>query len=293
MIYTNLCILLILLFVVFSIVVSVAEAQKIDVFADFSLVNNTKSDNIQEKLFELKFALHNYLSEPFNYIVTMGMDCLTKIKVLAFVKNRLNLEICNHLFDWMVPLNYTAFGKAIENNFDDVFGLDYLNVTFYQGFNVLKNEKYEFCFNHAFEGFNEVSHNPKASNILTNESFHKYFYLIESKFNHLVENSKKAVTTAKKTLYLVNAVSYRQGSVKPEDFLYFFRSIKSKRNNNFLLLVLISEKIAKMYSFKFDTIIEGNLIFHMMNEYTYGLWNSESSNRQWKEILDLLTSESA
>ena len=229
--------------------------------------------------------------EPFEQIVTLGANCLAKFRALEYKKSNGRIETWSHLFDWMVVMNYTALGKAVENDFNDVFGLQYLKVasaSWDSSIPVLYNEKYQFQFNHAFDGLNEISYS-QLSNKLTTASFHKYFHLIEKKFEYLSEKSRKAINTTKKTLYLSYSVGPSDiNGNRHEDFVSMLRSIKSKRNNNFLYLVLVTEEMARMNIYDFDELIEGNLVFHLVRDFHLNLWSGPECSAQWNDILDVV-----
>ena len=243
-------------------------------------------------LTQLKLAIEAFKNdEPFERIVTFGASCLPKIKALAYVKENQNFESWAHLFDWMFVKNFTALGKAVENDFIDVFGLNYLNVTpanWDKRIAVLHNEKYQFQFNHVFDGFNEVSHSQNRYK-LTEESFPKYFPLIEKKFEHLSEKSRQGVNTTKKTLYLSYSLNHKtaEGNAQ-EDFIYMLKSIKSKRDDNFLYLVLVTEDAAKLNKFDFNVLIEGNLVFHLIKDFRSPFWDGPKCSALWKNIFDAI-----
>ena len=233
----------------------------------------------------LKIALIPLKNEPFELVVTLGNCCLTKFRVMSYHKLNPKFKTVNHLFDWMNPLNYTAMGKSVENDLNDAFGLDHLiirNSHHSDNIKVVANSKYEFEFRHVFDGLFSL-------NQLTEEMFHKYFRSIETKFDHLVQNSKYAFFDNKKTLYIVY-VGLDETNLeknKQDDFLSFLHSLKLKRNDNFLLLVLVTDELSLKNKYNFDVLIEGNIIFHMINEYRIAKWNCKESLIQWDNILNL------
>lgn len=237
-----------------------------------------------ERLGKFRRAIGSLKNKNFNQIVTLGCNCLTKFRAMSFVENYGDgIKLCNHLFDWSSILNYSSFADAVRNNFTDVFGKYYLSVKppiWATEGNVLHNDKYQMMFLHAIE----------KSPTLTRKSFRKYEYsLIESKFNHLTENSQKALTSGHKTLYLVYASypSYPEGQTQ-QDFLNLLSAIKSMRDDNFLLLVLVSTSISSLNHYDYDVIIRGNLCFHLIDDYQYEQWHDGPSVYQWDELLKIV-----
>ncbi len=234
---------------------------------------------------------------PFEQIVTIGSNCLTKFRILSYLKkssqsqeSQKQIENPNHLFDWFVPLNYTLFGEALLNDFNDSFDPDVLKVGKFPGMGaILVNPKYGFIFNHAFDGIDEVSSYDNHK-LLTTESFHKYFYLIKDKYDHLKKNSRKAFMNNKRTVYIVYACSSpsKINGQKQIDFVNLMHSIKSKRDQNFLLIVLVSSNILSVNNYEFDIVIEDNLIFHEIKLFSFNQWHSKESIKQWDDILQLL-----
>lgn len=247
---------------------------------------NLTCNTNEHQLKNLEIAISPYLNKKFELVVTLGSLCLTKYRISSFPHIKRNFEVSNHLFDWMIILNYTAFGMAVENEFNDVFGIDYLNVT---NESWLKNEKYNFLFNHVF-GFEEVSH--KGKNRLTHELFHKYYYLVEAKMNALVNNSKNAIMNSKKTLYVVYAgtstfTGFSADGKTQSDFINLMNSIKLKRDDNFMILVLVTEKMAARFFYEFDVVIENSIVFHLIKEFDVHNWSSEESVSQWNKVLNI------
>lgn len=154
-------------------------------FANLISLNSSQSHELKNaenysKLEKLKFALNEQSNtEPFELFVTLGSNCLSKFRVQHFLnmktKNNIKDLNINHMFDWMFILNYSAFGEALLNDFEDVFGLQYLDVINDCGGRFLENKKYNFLFKHAFDGFNQVNHFENR-NRLTKELFKKYFH---------------------------------------------------------------------------------------------------------------------
>ena len=71
----------------------------------------------------------------FEQVTTIGANCLSKFRIRNFLrKHNYNekIENPNHLFDWMVPFDYTLFSKALLNEFNDSFGTDSLKVICYE-----------------------------------------------------------------------------------------------------------------------------------------------------------------
>jgi hypothetical protein len=123
----------------------------------------------------------------------------------------------------MVPLNYTLLGLAGENNFTDSFGEELLTTSRYDVFNAIFNAKYKFIFNHAFDGFDHIVSHLKPKMLLTEESFHKYYYLIDKKFKHLTEKSQEAIHSGKKTINLIfgDVTHSDPKGQRQEDFIAF------------------------------------------------------------------------
>lgn len=95
---------------------------------------------------------------------------------------------------------------------------------------------------------------------------------------------------SQKCLYLAYASSWpsqAKGQTQ-EDFLHVIRAIKRKRNDNFLLLVLVTEEMLNYNEYEFDTLLEGNLIFHKIKLFAYEDWHISESHEQWFEILNLI-----
>lgn len=254
-----------------------------------SIVDSEKSKPIDLKMFTS--AIEHFEHKSFNQIVTIGSVCLTKFRTKSFLNkydSQKKIYNVNHLFDWMYLLNYRFFGDALLNDFNDSFGLNHVKVkhnVFGIGA-VLTNDKYRFVFNHVFDANDHVSHN-RGPKCLTQQSFIENYSSIAEKFDHLIKNSQTSFIGSKQpTLY----VSYIFDSLgkSQADFLYLLNAIKSKRDENFLLLVLVSEDVLNQYDY--DTILEENLIFHKIKFYQFKLWNSEDSINQWDDILNIVLS---
>ena len=233
-------------------------------------------------------ALLPFLGEAIKSVVTFGSNCQAKGRVVSFYNNKTiikRFQTHNHLFDWMVPLNYTLLGIAAENNFTDAFGEEFLTVRPLLGVLSLFNDQYQFIFNHPFDGIgNFVSHK-----FLNDDLFHKYYYLIDEKFKLLTQKSQEAIHTDKKTLYIIYGDTTHSDPMaqRQEDFIAFTNSIKKHRNNNFLVLVLVTDSLSARNDYIFDTIIEGNLIIHQIQLYPYNLWSHKESITQWNNILNI------
>jgi hypothetical protein len=256
----------------------------------FSFCSRIEEFSNSEKSWE-KFnqALLPFLNEQVSEVVTFGSNCLPKFRVISFCSNKTipkRFINYNHLFDWMVPLNYTLLGLAAENNFTDVFGEEFLTITRFNNVNALYNAKYKLIFNHAFDGYSVMFQNNSKS-LLNEELFHKYYYLIDDKFKYLTRKSQEAIHSDKKTMYLIfgDVTHSDPKSQRQEDFIAYTNSIKKQRNNNFIVLVLISDKLDAINNYSFDTIIEGNLIFHKIKSYPSVKWALEDSIAQWNKIL--------
>lgn len=237
-------------------------------------------------------AVLPFLDEPITTVLTFGTNCLAKFRVLSFCHDETILKRFknhNHLFDWMAPLNYTLLGIAAENNFTDAFGEEFLTVKHFDIFSTLFNDKYKFIFAHAFDGFdNFVSHHDRTT-FLTDDLFHKYYYLIDEKFKLLTQKSQEAIHTDKKTLYIIygDTVYSDPMGQRQENYIAFTNSIKKHRNNNFLVLVLVTNNLSAVNDYIFDTIIEGNLIIHQIQFYPYNRWSHKESITQWNNILNI------
>lgn len=247
---------------------------------------------------EFKNILQSFKTKNFEQIVSLGCSCLPKQRVLSFLSSSYilkNLSSCNHLFDWMVVSNYTLFAEAIKNNLSDVFGKDYLTVkpdTWENRGAVLHNEKYRFQFNHAFDGHRQVSHY-NYYNMLNQDSFKRYYHLIDEKFAHLIQNSRLAFSGLKRTLYIAYASSNHSGlnarGITQEDFIKFHKALKdSRKDENFLLLVLVSRETSLNNNYDYDLLINQNLCFHLIDFYLPSQWDSDKSVKQWNDIFQLI-----
>lgn len=250
--------------------------------------SNELESNIRLEAF--KEAIKPFRYENPNQIVTLGSNCLTKFRALSFIRKNPRILGCNHLFDYMVPLDYSLLAEAIANNFTDAFKKDLLTVThdyWNSGGSVIHHTKYKFQFNHAFDGHDEVNHFGFI-NRLDEALLQKYFYLIEAKFDHLVENSQKAFTNLNRPLYVIYASKTHADPKKQrqEDFLEVLSAIKSLRDNKFLLLVLVGRDLASENSYNFDVLIDGNLCFHMIESYNNDDWHIRKSVKQWDELFE-------
>lgn len=114
--------------------------------------------------------------------------------------------------------------------------------------------------------------------------------MIAAKFNHLKENSKLAFKTSKRTLYVVYAdkLSDLPNGLTQTDFQTLLQALKLQRNDNFLLLVLVTDRLSQLSNFNFDVLIDGNLIFHLIKEFDNPKWHTAESINQWNEVLQLL-----
>ena len=74
---------------------------------------------------------------------------------------------------------------------------------------------------------------------------------------------------------------------RQENFIAFTNSIKKHRNNNFLVLVLVTNKLSAINNYIFDTIIEKNLIIHQIQFYHGSNWSHIESITQWNNILNI------
>lgn len=257
-----------------------------------NLIQTVSNNLLPDNLMEYKTALRNSKFHNFNFeeVTTVGSNCYTKIRVKYYLdKFKKNISNPNHLFDWMMPINYTLFGDAILNNFNDSFGVDCIQVLNNRSGvgAVLYNEKYKFAFTHSFDGIKEVS-NQIGPKCLTQETFIKYYPLIAEKTTRMIEKSREAFTTSKRSLYVGSAVNPSFTSTQ-EDFHNFMRAVRLKRDENFLILILIAENIAKLKHFEFDKIIDGNLLFHKVKPYS---WYSAECINQWNEFLQIILDQS-
>lgn len=247
--------------------------------------NNSNSKHLDS----IETILQPILSKPFDQIVTLGRSCLTKMRVLSFLKySNLSCDLsCNHLFDWMVPYNYSLFGNAIINNITDAFLNSTLIVKEAKTKNIilLYNPKYQFMFPHAFKNVKGVH-----DQIFTNELFKKFYNLIHEKFLYLSGKSRDAFSSEKRILYLIH-IQGRAGETQ-NDLIRLMRAIKSKRNSNFFILVLIQGQVSKsqFLNYDFDKIIENNLYFHKIYEVNDPLGQlerkCEKSIKHWNELLE-------
>lgn len=133
----------------------------------------------------------------------------------------------------MVVNNYTLLGEAARHNFDDAFGPDVLRIgpmSSTKAGAILHNDKYQFEFNHAFDGFDKYVSHYRRDTLLTEKSFKLYYHLIKNKFEHLTNNSRMAFSTTDKTLYIAYAVSWlaKPAGQRHQDFLSLLNIIKSK-----------------------------------------------------------------
>ena len=178
--------------------------------------------------------------------------------------------------------NYRLLGEALRNNFNDAFGLDSISVVPNGDKSALSNEKYKFMFIHVFEGFRYVSHS--GWNKVTPESLKYHFHLIGDKYRYLTQNSREAFANSKKALYVIYA-DISRGHNTQNDFLNLLSAIKTKRDNNFLLLVLVANESSVKSSFDMDIVLDGNLIQHAVSHYVFGQWDWPESIKQWDDVL--------
>ena len=121
---------------------------------------------------------------------------------------------------------------------------------------------------------------------LTSASFHDTYHTISDKYRYLISRTQEALKMDKKTIYVVFTTG--DGS-KPSDFINLLHSIKTQRNNNFLLLVLVGKYSAPINNFPFDTIIEENLCFHEVVHYPLKEWFRKPSIDQWDRIMNVFS----
>jgi hypothetical protein len=113
--------------------------------------------------------------------------------------------------------------------------------------------------------------------------------LIDKKFKHLTEKSQEAIHSDKKTVYLIfGDVAHSDPKGQRQDFIAFTHSIKKQRNSNFLVLVLVTDKLSAINNYIYDKILEGNLIIHQIKFYIRRDWEHKDSIAQWNKILKII-----
>lgn len=233
-------------------------------------------------------ALQPFLSEPVDDIVVFGSNCLPKFRVNSYCTETKKFQIYNHLFDWMIPLNYSLLAMSVDNNFTDAFDKKHLTIKRMLVKKAVYNTKYQFIFVHAFDNIKGwerfFSHT-----ILTTQVLHNYYHLIDGKFKHLTRKSQEAIHTEKKMVYLIygEPVNSDPKGQRQEDYIAFTNSIKKQRNDNFIVLVLVSSLLANMNEYTYDTLIEGNLIIHQIDYYRNPSWECKESVTQWNNIFEI------
>lgn len=227
----------------------------------------------------LNKVIKNLKIAAFEQVVTIGDCCLTKMRVLSFLRDKNSkIENPNHLFDWMLIKNYSSLGEALKNDFNDSFNYESLNVVRF-GIPIVFNSKYNFIFSHVYDHLSDTEKQK-----VSNETFKIYFNLIKDKFEHLTRNSQKSfINNHKTTLYL--AYSPAITNELQLDIANFLKAIKSKRNSNFVLLVLGRGKDNELI-YEFDKLIDENLIFHNITLDHNEQWNSENTVKEWNQILN-------
>lgn len=232
--------------------------------------------NDYSELIKFNNTVNRFLSEPFTKIMTLGQDCLTKFRVRSFLKNcNSSMKNENYLFDWMQVYNYSLLGEAIRNNLTEVFTRSSLSVKP----SGIYNEKFGFNFIHAFQhisGFN-----------FTIENFNRHFDSISNKYKYLTMKSLSGFKMPDKTLYLAYVYGQQHTQLEFENLL---NSIKTQRNNNFLLLILVMKKQRhSFYNYSFNTMIGGNLCFFEFEFDSNFSWHSEETTTKWDKILNILS----
>lgn len=233
---------------------------------------NFQNSDFQKFTTAIKPLLSN---SSFTEIVTLGSLCLPKFRVRSFLtgNQQVNLRNGNYLFDWMFILNYTRLAIALRNNLTGVFDKESLVVRA----GMLHNPKYAFLFNHVYDHIKGFK--------LTPQTFMETYDSIIDKYVYLTQQSLYSFRMPQKTLY----ISYVYNRHSQSDFVNLLNSIKSQRvNNDFLLLILVTKGLKETYDF--DTLIDGNLCFHEIDNYPYPVWHSEKSKSQWNRILSLFLS---
>lgn len=270
---------------IFTVLKAASKLNSTQNYHQSLLINGESNEDLKKlNLVMIKMGLKN-----FEQVTSIGYCCLPKFRIVSFLsknsiqKNNINT---NHLFDWSEIYNYTRFGESLQNEFNDAFGLNYLKVRHDMNCfgikSALYNEKYDFAFIHAFDGVKGISH----SNIFSLQDFHDNYHFISEKFDYLSKNSRKAFSGVKRTLYLGYSLDKRRE--KQEEYLNLLRIIKSKRDTNFLLLILVTDNFSDNDSYEFDTILEDNLVFHKIKYYELLRWHSFDSIKQWDDILKVV-----
>lgn len=233
-------------------------------------------------------ALQPFLAEPIDNIVVFGSNCLPKFRVNSYCTETKKLQIYNHLFDWMIPLNYSLLAMSVDNNFTDAFDKQLLTIKRVIIKKFVYNPKYQFIFPHAFDNIKGLERF-FSNTILTNQVLNKYYHLIEEKFKHLTRKSREAIQTDKKMVYLIygEPVNSDPKGQLQDDYIAFTKSIKKQRNDNFLVLVLVSSLLATINHYTYDTLIEGNLIIHQIDFHRNLSWDSKESIAQWEKIFEI------
>lgn len=238
------------------------------------------------KLKQFKNLKKIFLNNTFTEIVPIGSCCILKYHVRSYCQKNSLIENENFLFDWMVVLNYTLFAEALKNNFTDAFQKDSLTVTRGSYANkdliFLYNAKYKFEFVHALNGIKPFR--------LTQTSFEENYPLLEKKYEYLSQKTFQAFQSEKRTIYVgyaCNLLSDPNGQ-RQEDFVQVLRSIKQRRDSNFLMLVLVTEIIHKINNYDLNNLIEKNLIFHQVKFYNWADRGIKDSMTQWQNIFEEL-----
>ena len=102
----------------------------------------------------------------------------------------------------------------------------------------------------------------------------------------MTENSKKAFFNTKNCIYI--GYIFDPTGHKQVDILNFLNALKSKRDKNFLMIVLVSDVLEKRSHFDFDVLLEENLIFHKVKFYPSHQWFKNEPVEEWDTILKII-----
>lgn len=257
-------------------------------FKLYSIFINSIRCNKTDTFFHLESYIKIFKIGPFDEIITLGSCCLPKWRLLSYIKRKKStVKNRSGLFDWMVPLNYTLFGEAVQNDLLGSFEPNFLSVrpipwSANSKYLALYNIKYEFVFNHAFD----LVRNFK----LSNESFLQMFPIIRDKMVYLTNNSLAAFKSTQNILYIIYAAEWPSSPEGQgmQDFINLVNSIRRKRNNNFLVLVLTTRNMSKLNNYILNSAINDNLIIIEIDFYNINEWHSKESIEQWDKIFDIV-----
>lgn len=233
--------------------------------------------------------LDSALSIPYERVITLGGNCVTKAQVNFYFEKRYpgkskDYTGGGYLFDWCVPTDLLLFVTSIRNSFEGVCdqSMKVINLPWNKAA-VGPIDNYKIIFSHLFANHPTLTHNnpfEPAENrkLLDQEEFDLKFNDVFKKISYLKKKTFFNIASEKlNTLFVFSENQFVSGFDSNSIRLIRDAIYEKRRAYNFVLLIVF-------YS-DYNFIDFENIIFRKIKPWSWPEW-IQKGIPQWEELLD-------